>query len=84
MQLHPNLASEPTILIVDNHPSRISTFAIELLKQNNIHLLTMPPHASHIVQPFDVTVAKSLKSYMNKNKIDKEVNSFSKKFGDPN
>lgn len=80
LQLSQEISSEPTILIVDNHPSRINPFAIEVLKQNNIILLTMPPHTSHLLQPFDVTVAKSLKSAMNKNRIDREVNNYSMQF----
>ncbi|KAK8875563.1 hypothetical protein M9Y10_005731 [Tritrichomonas musculus] len=78
LQLPEIIASEPTILIVDNHPSRINSFAIEILTQNKIHLLTIPTHTSHILQQFDLTVTKSLKSLMNKSRIDKEINEFSK------
>lgn len=80
LQLPEIIASEPTILIVDNHPSRINSFAIEILTQNKIHLLTIPTHTSHILQQFDLTVAKSLKSLMNKSRIEKEINEFSKWF----
>lgn len=53
-------------MIVDCHGSRVSSFAIEYLKIFNITLITLLAHTTHILQPFDITVAKSLKSYINK------------------
>ncbi len=54
------------LLLVDCHGSRISSFAIEYLKIFNITLITLPSHTTHILQPFDVCVAKSLKSRISK------------------
>lgn len=52
---------EPVLLILDNHNSHISTAAIDFCVNNNIHLLTLPPHCSHRVQPLDVTFFGPLK-----------------------
>lgn len=59
-------SSEPVVLTVENHSSRIISYAIEYLAMHNIALLTFPPHCSHVLQPFDVAAARSLKSSMAK------------------
>ncbi|BFZ21310.1 hypothetical protein BsWGS_24349 [Bradybaena similaris] len=43
----------PIIVIMDNHESHISFPALELAKQNNIHVITLPPHTSNKLQPLD-------------------------------
>lgn len=77
MRLPLTIANQPTLLIVDNHSSRFNSFSVEFLYLHNIQLLTLPPHCSHLLQPFDVAAAKCLKSTMNKIKIDKVVMDFS-------
>jgi len=37
----------PVLLLMDNHESHISIQAIELAKENDVVLLTFPPHCSH-------------------------------------
>ena len=69
LSLPENLRKEEVVLIVDCHASRINSFAIEYLLQQNIRLITLPAHSTHVLQPFDVTVARSLKSSMNKYKL---------------
>ena len=59
-----HLRSEPIILLVDNHSSRVNSQAIEFLVRHNIQLLTFPPHTTHVLQPFDVCVASPLKTKM--------------------
>ena len=44
------------VLIFDGHHSHISLELIELAKNNNIHLLCLPPHSTHLLQPLDVSV----------------------------
>lgn len=44
---------EPALLILDNHVSHCSLPAITFCRENNIILLTLPPHASHKMQPLD-------------------------------
>ena len=78
MRLPSHIANQPTLLIVDNHSSRFNSYAIEYLNLHNVMLLTLPPHCSHLLQPFDVAAAQSLKSLINKIKIEKESVDFAK------
>ena len=59
-------AARPVLLIEDGHSSHISLEVIELAQENDIHLLCLPSHTSHLLQPLDVGVFKSLKSFFNK------------------
>ena len=54
--------ARPVLLIEDGHGSHISLDVIELARANNIHLLCLPSHTSHILQPLDIGVFKSFKS----------------------
>ena len=54
--------ARPVLLIEDRHASHISLNMIELARANNIHLLCLPSHTSHILQPLDIGVFKSFKS----------------------
>ena len=59
-KVHPNTTNEnkvyePVLLIMDNHESHRNYEAIELCLKYNIHLLTLPPHTSHRIQPLDVS-----------------------------
>lgn len=56
----------PCVLIVDGHKSRINSEAIELLFMNNIQLIILPAHTSHVTQPFDICVAAPLKLSLQK------------------
>ena len=53
----------PDLLIQDGHASLTSIEVIELARSSNIHLLCLPSHTTHILQPLDVAVFKSLKSH---------------------
>ena len=46
----------PVLLILDNHASHCSAEVIDLAKEQNITLLSFPPHCSHEMQPLDKTV----------------------------
>lgn len=43
----------PLLLIFDGHTSHISLKLIELAMNENISLLKLPPHTTHILQPLD-------------------------------
>jgi hypothetical protein len=45
---------QPVLLIMDNHVSHINLEAIEFCRAHNIHLLTLPPHTTHVLQPLDI------------------------------
>lgn len=53
--------SEDIWLILDGHRSRINSIAIEYFIQNNVNLLILPSHTSHVCQPFDVGLASPMK-----------------------
>jgi hypothetical protein len=42
---------DPALLILDNHKSHLSIAAINVAKENEIVMLTLPPHTSHKLQP---------------------------------
>ena len=50
------------MLILDSHTSHTSIELIELTRENNIHLLCLPPHTMHVLQPLDIGVFKSFKA----------------------
>jgi 4-hydroxybenzoate polyprenyltransferase len=54
--------SEPRLLVVDGHGSHESTDFMWLCFKNNIHLLFLPPHTSHVLQPLDLAVFSALKT----------------------
>ena len=55
--------ARPVLLIEDGHASHISIEVIELARENAVYLLCLPSHTTHILQPLDVGVFKSLKSH---------------------
>ena len=51
-----NLLNQEHLLIVDSHKSHVYNVAFfEEMLENNIHVLAIPPHTSHIVQALDST-----------------------------
>ena len=54
--------TRPVLLIEDGHSSHVSIDVIKLARDNGIHLLCLPAHTTHMLQPLDVGVFKSLKS----------------------
>jgi hypothetical protein len=55
------------LLILDGHSSRNYFEAISILAQNSIEVLILPPHSTHILQPFDIAIGSPLKSYFQQN-----------------
>lgn len=51
----------PVVLLMDSHSSHIGPEVISLAKENQIYLMTFPAHTSHLLQPLDVGVYRSLK-----------------------
>ena len=54
------------MLVLDGHASHITIDVSEFARSNDIHLLCLPSHTSHILQPLDVGVFKSFKSLFSK------------------
>ena len=58
----PSLPSErPVLLILDGHRSHIGYEVRRLAQANGVHLLKLPPHTTHLLQPLDVGVFNHLK-----------------------
>ncbi|XP_031344824.1 uncharacterized protein LOC116171893 [Photinus pyralis] len=55
-------AENPILLILDNHSSHRDLQAIQYCRENHIDLLSLPPHASHKMQPLDVGFFGPLKN----------------------
>ena len=56
------------LLVLDGHGSHITIDVIEYARSKEIHPLCLPSHTSHILQPSDIGVFKSVFSkYMAKN-----------------
>ena len=64
--LHNIPPSRPVLLIQGGHSSHVSVELIELARSNDVHLLCLPSHTSHILQLLDVGVFKSFKNSFNK------------------
>lgn len=59
-------ADNKILLVLDNHESHISLTAYNFCKNNFIHVITLPPHTSHKMQPLDLTFHGPLKTAYNR------------------
>ena len=57
----PSRPQEKRLLVLDGHGSHETTDFMYLCFQHNIHLLYLPPHTSHVLQPLDLSVFSSMK-----------------------
>ena len=58
--------ARPVLLIYDGHSSHISIEAIDLARKNDINLLCLPAHGTHILQPLDLSIMRSFKLNISK------------------
>lgn len=70
---------DPVLLLLDNHGSHISLKTYNFCRLNHIHVVSIPPHTSHKIQPLDVAFYGPLKKAFN-NECDKfmRVNTYKK------
>ena len=61
--------ARPVILIMDSHATHLSPEALKMAEENQIIIVTLPSHTTHLLQPLDVSVYRSLKAAWN-NEID--------------
>ena len=66
----------PVILFLDGHTSHINLAVADFCVENDIILYCFPPHASHVLQPLDVSVFGPLKKEWNKS-----INFFRNQYG---
>jgi len=64
------------MLICDGHDSHITGNFIEYCMYNNILLMILPPHSSHLTQSFDIDVLDGLVIYVRMNSVDYVCNIF--------
>ena len=57
--------ARPQLLILDGHSSHETLAILELALQENIHILSLPPHTTHVLQPLDRTVFGPLNTAYN-------------------
>ena len=63
-ETHEKANGKLHLLICDGHDSHITSSWIAHCMNNNIIFMVLPPHSSHLTQPLDVGVFKSLKTFM--------------------
>ena len=51
---------------MDGHGTHMSIELIELARSSGVHLLCLPSHTTHVLQPLDVGVFKSFKNHFSK------------------
>ncbi|CAH2097797.1 unnamed protein product [Euphydryas editha] len=51
----------PILLIYDGHSTHVGLNIIEEARKENVTILKLPPHSSHVLQPLDIAVMKSFK-----------------------
>ena len=49
------------IIILDGHGSHISLKVVTCARENNTIIFCLPPHTTHILQPLDVSVFRTVK-----------------------
>ncbi|XP_072401138.1 uncharacterized protein [Diabrotica undecimpunctata] len=55
-------SERPVLVIYDGHASHLGADVINIAVENHITILKLPPHTSHVLQPLDLCVFKSLKT----------------------
>ena len=55
-------STAPVISFFDGHHSHMSIRLVELARSNNVHLVCLPPHTTHLLQPLDVGVFGPMKA----------------------
>lgn len=55
------------VIIGDNLGSHLSLKVLQLCKTHNIHFVFFPPNSTHLLQPLDVAVFRSIKAAWRKN-----------------
>ncbi|CAG5051783.1 unnamed protein product [Parnassius apollo] len=67
----PGVGEErPVLIIYDGHSTHVDVKVVELAIKNNITILKLPPHTSHLLQPLDLAVFKGFKSQWDANLVE--------------
>lgn len=63
LSLNSKIRNDSILLILDGHTSHISFLSAYLFHLFNIDLILIPPHTSHLLSVFDVSIASPLKTF---------------------
>ena len=66
LSLSAEYREKRALLIMDGHVSRECPLGIAFLKFRKIDVLILPPHTTHVLQMFDVSIASPLKTHFTK------------------
>ena len=61
LTLDTSIRDQRALLIIDGHTSRENPISLYILKINSIDVLVLPAHTTHLLQMFDVVLAKPFK-----------------------
>ena len=61
LTLDSSIRNQKALLILDGHTSRENPISLYILKIHNIDVLILPAHTTHLLQMFDVVLAKPFK-----------------------
>lgn len=68
--LIPGLGPErPVLIIYDGHSTHVDSKVVSLALDNSVTIMKLPAHTSHLLQPLDLAVFKSLKTIWDKNLV---------------
>ena len=58
--------ARPVVLVMDNHDAHISAELIHAARENEVVLVGLPSHTTHLLQPLDVHINGPLKQKVRK------------------
>ena len=61
LTLDESLRNKKAVLILDGHNSRQNPIALKALRNNNIEVIILPVHTTHLLQMFDVVLSRPFK-----------------------
>lgn len=67
LTLYTTIREQKALLIIDGHTSRENPISLYILKINHIDVLVLPAHTTHLLQMFDVVLAKPFKKQFSRN-----------------
>jgi hypothetical protein len=64
LTLPENTRSQTALIYIDNCRSHCSRDALNIFRENNVKVITFPPHVTHILQPIDVSCVRAFKTQL--------------------
>ena len=67
-RIEHNAEDQPALLIMDGLKSHLMSEILDLLNENKIIILCLPPHSSHILQVLDLAIFSPMKNFYRNSK----------------